>query len=56
MGADTTAAPAVAEDGEIMASVDGDGPGERLVIADISRDGAWLSVALGDAATLPERE
>jgi histidinol dehydrogenase len=35
-----------------MASVE-DGPTETLVIADISRDGAYLTVPLEDAASLP---
>lgn len=36
---------------EVMASVDGDGSEERLVIADISADGEWLSMAT--AHTVP---
>lgn len=36
--------------GEVMASVD-DG---SFLIADISRDGAWLSVPRGEAAVLAE--
>lgn len=37
---------------EVMASVE-DGPTDTLVIADISRDDAYLTVPLADAASLP---
>lgn len=49
--ATTAAAPVAAND--VMASVDDDGCVERFVIADISRDDAWLSMALDGAASLP---
>lgn len=39
---------------EIMASIDSDGADARLVIADISDDGAWLSIPEGAAAPLGE--
>ncbi|MEF8850920.1 MAG: hypothetical protein V5A44_04485 [Haloarculaceae archaeon] len=42
----------VAADAEVMASVEG-GPTERFVIADISRDDAYLTTPLADAASLP---
>ncbi len=32
-----------AEVGEIMAAIDDDGSNRRLVIADVSTDGSWLS-------------
>ncbi len=38
--------------GEVMASVDEE-EGE-FVIADISREGAWLTIRVPDAATLAE--
>lgn len=38
------------ENGEVMASVD-DG---SFLVADVSRDGAWLSVPRGEAAVLAE--
>lgn len=38
-------------DGEVMAAVDGD---EAFVIADVTRDEAYLSVPLEDAASLPD--
>jgi len=38
-------------DGEVMASVD-EGENDVLVIADVTRDGAHLSVPLAEAATL----
>ncbi|WP_327050713.1 DUF7556 family protein [Halomicrococcus gelatinilyticus] len=55
MTPDTTAVSApVAEDAEVMSSVDDDGRVERLVIADITRDNEWLSMPVADAASLPE--
>lgn len=37
----------------VMASLDDAGPEQRLVIADVDREGAWLSVVADAAATLP---
>ena len=37
---------------DVMASLDGDGPDSRLVIADISRDEAWVSMTEDDATPL----
>lgn len=37
-------------DCEVMASVDD----ERLVIADLCRDDAWVEISLGDAAPLAD--
>jgi len=38
---------------EIVGSVDGDGDDEQYVIADITADDAWLSMAAEDAPSLP---
>lgn len=48
--------PATAQDpaDEIMASIDSDGADSRLVIADISEDGAWLSIPEAASACLSE--
>jgi hypothetical protein len=53
MAADTSAS-VDAPDVEVMASVDPAPSGPRLVIADVTRDDAWLSVGQGDAPTLPD--
>jgi hypothetical protein len=39
---------------DVMASVDDAAGTPEFVIADVSRDGAWLSVALGDAPELDD--
>ncbi len=44
----------VEDDAEVMASVDDDGETERLVIADISREEAWLSMCVTDATSLSD--
>ncbi|MFB6200551.1 MAG: hypothetical protein ABEI98_00915 [Halorhabdus sp.] len=44
-----TLVPDSRPDGEVMASVD---DGDVLVIADVTRDGAYLSTPLSEAATL----
>ena len=44
----------VADDAEVMASVDDDGHTERLVIADISSEDAWISMQTADVASLPD--
>ncbi|WP_227374989.1 DUF7556 family protein [Haladaptatus halobius] len=44
----------VADSAEVMASVDDDGRTERLVIADISREDAWISMRMTDAASLSD--
>jgi len=49
---DMVAEAAVAADTEVMASVE-ESPTETLIIADVSRDGAYLTVPLDDAAALP---
>jgi hypothetical protein len=42
----------VAENADVMASVE-DGPTERFIIADISRDDAYVTAPLSDTASLP---
>jgi hypothetical protein len=49
---DTVADADVAQDPEVMASVE-DGPTKKFIIADISRDDAYMTVPLEDAASLP---
>ena len=39
---------------EVMASIDAEGDDPRLVIADITADGTWLSVSETAAASLAE--
>jgi hypothetical protein len=53
MESDTAEPATVAADGEVMASVE-HGPNDTFVIADVSRDGAYLTLPLGEAASLPE--
>ncbi len=53
MAPDTTVASKAGIDAEIMAAVDGDGP-KDLVIADIYREEAWLSMSLRDAVDVPD--
>ncbi|WP_458185912.1 DUF7556 family protein [Haladaptatus sp. NG-WS-4] len=43
----------VADDSEVMASVDDGGQTKRLVIADVSCDDAWISMRTSDVASLP---
>jgi len=45
---------AQADDGEVMASIDEADGSERLVIADVSRDDAWVSTPAGCGAALEE--
>jgi len=52
MESDSVVPTEVAADAEVMASVE-DGPVEQFILADISQDGAYLTVPLGDAASLP---
>ena len=42
--ASDTATTVPDSDCEVMASVEGDTEGERLIIADLCRDDAWLSM------------
>ena len=39
---------------EVMASIDAEGDDPRLVIADITADGTWLSASEAAAASLAE--
>jgi len=41
------------EDGKVVASVDDAGRAREYVIADITEDGAWVSIDVSDAPTLP---
>jgi hypothetical protein len=52
----TPDATATTEDSspEVMASVDSGPDGCELVIADLTSDEAWISVAFGDAPSLSE--
>ncbi|WP_455429078.1 DUF7556 family protein [Haloarcula regularis] len=52
MEPDTVAPVEVAADGEVMASVE-EGTTDTLIIADISQDDAYLTLPLGEAASLP---
>lgn len=45
---------ATADDREVVAAIDEADGEPRLVIADLTRDGAWLSVAETDAAVLDD--
>ena len=42
------------ECGEVMAAIDRSGEVSCLVIADVTRDDAWLSVYASEALSLPE--
>ena len=55
MGANESA-PDGRQDGEgtVMAAIDDSGATARLVVADISRDDAWLSIPRAEAPTLDE--
>lgn len=53
MAPDTTVASKAGIEAEIMAAVDGEGS-KDLVIADIYRDEAWLSMPLADAVAVPD--
>lgn len=39
--------------GEVMAAIDDAGDVSRFVIADISRDGVWISILASEALSLP---
>lgn len=51
----STYTTAAEEEGEIMAAVDPETRDGQFMIADITRDDAWLSVPLADAVRLTER-
>jgi hypothetical protein len=48
------AAPVTVSDSEVMASVDESGSGERLVIADLCQDGAYLTMSTESTVTVDE--
>jgi hypothetical protein len=52
MEPDTVAPTAVETDAEVMASVE-EGQTDTFVLADISRDDAFVTMALDEAASLP---
>ena len=43
-----------AGEGEVMAAIDSDGAGPRLVIADINADESWLSMSATASASLAD--
>lgn len=47
-----TAVTSEPDDGTVMASVDEGGHEPRLVIADVSRDGAWVSMPCAGAVAV----
>ena len=51
MASDTVASSSRADPPEVMAAVE-DGPTQRLVLADVSREDAFLTLPLEDAASL----
>lgn len=54
MSTKATPASAVDVESEVMTSIDDADGEERVVIADISVDEAWLSMPLRDAVSLPD--
>jgi len=52
MEPDTVVPAEMAADTEVMASVE-EGPVDRFILADISQDDAFITVPLGEAASLP---
>lgn len=54
MSQKTDAVAAVAEDAEVMASVETSPTGDTYILADITRDDAYVTLPLEDAAALPE--
>jgi len=52
MESDSVAPVEVAEDAEVMASVE-EGTTDKLIIADVSTDDAYMTLPLVDAASLP---
>jgi hypothetical protein len=53
MESDTAEPAKVAAEAEVMASVE-HGTTDTFVIADVSQDGAYMTLPLVDAASLPE--
>lgn len=54
MSQETDGVAVVAEDAEVMASVENGTTGEKFILADITRDDAYVTLPLEDAAALPE--
>jgi hypothetical protein len=52
MEPDTVVPSEVAADANVMASVE-EGPTDQFILADISRDDAFVTLPLDDAASLP---
>lgn len=52
MSTKTTPGSALDGETEVMTSIDDDGSQRRVIIADITRNGAWISVPLSEAASL----
>jgi hypothetical protein len=52
MESDSVVASEVAPEAEVMAAVE-DGPVDQYIIADVSRDDAYLTLPLAEAASLP---
>jgi hypothetical protein len=52
MEPDTVVPSEVAADANVMASVE-EGPTDQFILADISRDDAFVTLPLADAASLP---
>jgi hypothetical protein len=53
MKSDAVEPAAVETNGEVMAAIE-ENPVERLIIADVSTDDAYLTVPVGDAVSLSE--
>ncbi|MCH7659327.1 MAG: hypothetical protein IH933_01665 [Euryarchaeota archaeon] len=54
MSTKATPASAVDGDSEVMASIDDAHDGERVIIADVTTDDAWLAMPLCEAASLSD--
>jgi hypothetical protein len=52
MEPDTVVQSEMAADADVMASVE-EGPTDQFILADISRDDAFVTLPLDDAASLP---
>lgn len=50
----TVASESVADRSEVMASVDTNGSSRRLVLADVSRDDAWISMTVSETVRIPD--
>ncbi|MFB6222743.1 MAG: hypothetical protein ABEH86_03595 [Haloarcula sp.] len=52
MESDTVDPVELSADAEIMASVE-EGPSDKFIVADVTKDDAYLTLPLEDAASLP---